>query len=290
MAAVFCLTIATGDTDGLFGLLLGEKPDAVQRLTAEEQELMLSVQCISSLDSPSGNSIAVVLSAVECKTELPRFEQLLCTMTYPSGPFIFQVWYAVLIGMASRTTTLHERGLLARALDLDRALGLDQAIEIWEIFLGQSELHGPVLDILCQALDLQPLAQWWEALRLRWLPRVPERITLMDPAIWAQTRQAFTDEIVDDSNCRHAASQLLLDTWLYLTGGIDALEESPFAELATLTRSHPSAPLQVAHCLRDLVYGDAAREEDLVHMVESDKPTFRKLFEGAFWRDRTTDD
>ena len=120
---------------------------------------------------------------------------------------------------------------------------------------------------------------------MRWLPRVPERITLVNPEIWQRTLQAFRNSTAEDADCRHAASQLLLDIWLYLTECIDSAQKSPFTELAGLTRSHDSACLKVAHCLRDIAYGDQSRTQDLTAMLQSDDPSFRQLFRGAFWID-----
>jgi hypothetical protein len=114
---------------------------------------------------------------------------------------------------------------------------------------------------------------------------VPERITLVNPAIWRRTLQAFRDSTADDQDCRHTASQLLLDIWLYLTQCVNSPQESPFAELADLTRSHDSACLKVAHCLRDIAYGDTSSAADLTAMVESDNPSFQQIFRKAFWID-----
>lgn len=120
---------------------------------------------------------------------------------------------------------------------------------------------------------------------MRWLPRVPERISLVNPEIWRRTLQAFRNSIPDEADCRHGASQLLFDIWLYLTNCIDAPQQSPFAELAGLTRSHDSACLKVAHCLRDMAYGDSSRAADLATMLESDDPSFQQIFRKAFWID-----
>ncbi len=147
------------------------------------------------------------------------------------------------------------------------------------------ELHGPILDLLCDIFRLSPPAPWWAALRVRWLPRVPERITLVNPEIWRRTLQAFRDSTADEADCRHAASQLLLDIWLYLTHCIDSPKQSPFAKLTALTRSHDSACLKVAHCLRDIAYGDESRTKALTAMIQSDVPGCRQLFRRAFWID-----
>jgi hypothetical protein len=73
--------------------------------------------------------------------------------------------------------------------------------------------------------------------------------------------------------------------WLWFAEYHDERDHSPFASLAQLTRHIDSPPLRVAHCIRDLAYGDASRADDLLAMVRSEEPEYRKLFEEAFWRD-----
>jgi hypothetical protein len=87
------------------------------------------------------------------------------------------------------------------------------------------------------------------------------------------------------SHCRHAASQLLFDIWLFLSGCVNSKEESPFAGLAKLTSQHPSVYLRVAHCLRDLAYGDGSGADLLYEMLNTDDPEYQQLFRDAFWRD-----
>ena len=64
-------------------------------------------------------------------------------------------------------------------------------------------------------------------------------------------------------------------------------ERSPFATLAQLTREIESPALQIAHCIRDLAYGDESRTGDLRAMVQSEEPGYRQIFEEALWRDPT---
>ena len=43
-------------------------------------------------------------------------------------------------------------------------------------------------------------------------------------------------------------------------------------------------PLRIAHCIRDLAYGDESRTDDLIAMVKSDDPHYRVIFEACLWR------
>jgi len=149
-----------------------------------------------------------------------------------------------------------------------------------------SDVYGPVLDLYVDLLALEPAVQWWEALRLRTLRQVPERITVANPRIWQRTEAAFIEGKADRWDEQHAATHLLFDIWLWLSDCYDGSSESPFATLADLTQNTPSVPLRVAHCLRDLAHGNESRRDDLVAMVESDDAACRDLFQDAFWIDR----
>ncbi|MHC1624363.1 MAG: hypothetical protein ACXQTR_07255 [Candidatus Methanospirareceae archaeon] len=43
-------------------------------------------------------------------------------------------------------------------------------------------------------------------------------------------------------------------------------------------------PLRIAHCIRDLAYGDESRTADLISMVKSNNPEYRAIFEACLWR------
>ena len=144
-------------------------------------------------------------------------------------------------------------------------------------------MQDVVLDLLCDILALRPRPQWREAARLRALPQVPERITLTQPAVWEATRQAFREQRATDMDYENAASQLLLDVWLWTTNAYNAPADSPFADLSGLTHALDVPMLRVAHCVRDIAHG-RDRSKDLRAMVESEDLGYRTLFEEAIWR------
>jgi hypothetical protein len=63
-----------------------------------------------------------------------------------------------------------------------------------------------------------------------------------------------------------------------------AASQALFAELADQTRHCDGASLRIAHCIRDLAYGDDSRTDDLTDMVASDDPAYREIFERCYWR------
>ena len=164
------------------------------------------------------------------------------------------------------------------------------------------------MQLLCEIFALIPTALWHEALRVAFLPTVPERIRLVDPQCWEETRDAFVTGERTEADIYAAASQLVLDGLLYIIGYHEpdanwlrevlhyeddkiaelqhAATESQalFAELADQTRNRGEAPLRVAHCIRDLAYGDKSRTDDLKAMVESNDPAYQEIFERCYWR------
>jgi hypothetical protein len=199
-----------------------------------------------------------------------------------------------------RIRKLIQKRAQARNLDLDfdinHSLDHDHVLDriivqskitnksFWEQILAESDLVNPILDILCNIFALAPRAQWWWALRLHFLPSVPQRIKVFDESIWEQTKTNFEIEEPDEVDIYNAAWQLMYDAWLYIFNYYQTPDESIFKKLAELTRNNEAPPLQIAHCIRDLAYGDETRTNDLIAMANSDDPGYRSIFEDCFWR------
>ena len=95
--------------------------------------------------------------------------------------------------------------------------------------------------------------------------------------------KAFEVVTAGETEIYLAAWQLIFDSWLYIFGYYEKREESLFKNLARLTADHDAPPLRIAHCIRDLAYGDETRTKDLVKMVRSKDPRYRKIFETCYW-------
>jgi hypothetical protein len=177
--------------------------------------------------------------------------------------------------------------VLDPARDLERALaGCLLAREYnWSWLRANREGSSIVLDLICETLELRPKPLWSEALRVRFFPKVPYRITLLDPDFWNRTLLAFRNGEATVAESADAAALLLLDVWFYLTSATRTREEPPFAELAERTRQSPAAELRIAHCIRDIAYGDHRRIYDLEAMVNSDDPELVRIFRRACWID-----
>ncbi|MDQ3813433.1 MAG: hypothetical protein M3347_05725, partial [Armatimonadota bacterium] len=167
-----------------------------------------------------------------------------------------------------------------RALDLAHSTDTD----LWRITLDSPKMFSVILDLLCDIFVLEPRAQWWEALRVSFLPTVPQRITLFDQNWWKQVENAFAENKAGEAEIYGAAWQLLFDSWLYIYEYYKSPHETLFGRLAELTRDIDAPPLRIAHCIRDLAYGDESRTDDLVAMVQSDDPAYRTIFERCYWR------
>jgi len=114
---------------------------------------------------------------------------------------------------------------------------------------------------------------------------VTTRITFTDPYVWQRTEAAFAQQLAEESDYLYAASQLLLDVWLWITGCHSSVNESPFLILAKLTRQIDFPPSHIAHCIRDIAYGDKPRVKDLEAMIHSKDPAYRTIFVEACWVD-----
>ncbi|MGC1121163.1 MAG: NACHT domain-containing protein [Candidatus Methanofastidiosia archaeon] len=188
-----------------------------------------------------------------------------------------------------------------RALELDRARALDRIlardldhlqdpsseIDVWGILLTNGEFCTFVLDLLCFMFKLEPHPQWSEALRVQFLPRIQDRVTFYQEETWEKVEDSFEKENAGRTEEYLAASLLILDTSLFIYGYHESEDKSAFRNLADLTRELDVPPLRIAHCIRDLAYGDESHIEDLVSMVKSDDPEYQEIFEAALWRSRS---
>lgn len=70
-----------------------------------------------------------------------------------------------------------------------------------------------------------------------------------------------------------------------LAGHLAAAVETQqlLAEIAEQTRNSPEPALRIAHCIRDLAYGDESRAEDLKVMVHSAAPEYHQIFVDCYW-------
>jgi hypothetical protein len=171
---------------------------------------------------------------------------------------------------------------------------------------ADAEILDATANYLAHALDLRPNPVWVEALRVSRLTMLPDRQPLVDPGAWRSALDAFTEGTADEQATWSAASQLFLDGALYMLGfhqpeddWLDALgysgdmiaahrttaaeTQSLFAQLADNTRDRPDPALRIAHCIRDLAYGDESRAEDLKAMVESEDPAYHQIFVDCYW-------
>lgn len=156
--------------------------------------------------------------------------------------------------------------------------------DFWQAILATPGLYNPIIDYLCDIFALKPRTQWWEALRFNFLPHIPQRITIYNETTWRKVENAFATGKAGETEVYNAAWQILFDSWLYIFGYYKSPNESIFSNLVQLTDAIDAAPLRIAHCIRDLAYGDASRTDDLISMVKSNDPEYRKIFETCFWR------
>lgn len=185
------------------------------------------------------------------------------------------------------TYLLHENKVMAQLLILilDKTLAQKKSSEdFWNIILSKPRFYNSLLYTFFIILGVKTHTFFWiEALRVNFLPKIPERITLFDESKWKQVEQAFEKGNFGETEVYSAAWQLMFDSWLYIFGNHNTREESIFEHLAQLTQNIDAPPLRIAHCIRDLAYGDKSRANDLAAMVNSNDPRYREIFERCLW-------
>jgi hypothetical protein len=116
---------------------------------------------------------------------------------------------------------------------------------------------------------------------------LPQKNTIKVEALWKKIETTFNKNKEGEPEIYTAAWLLIFDAWLYIYGYYQSKDESMSTHLADITRDIDAPPLRIAHCIRDLVYGDESRTEDLVSLVRSDDPEYREIFETAYWRSKS---
>lgn len=154
----------------------------------------------------------------------------------------------------------------------------------WQLFLSMPELYTPLLELLCDVFDLKPRIQWLETLRTNFLPKIPQKISILDKDIFKNIETAYEEKNVTETEIYLAASYLIFDSWLYAFKYYETPEDSMFKRLADLTREIDALPIKIAHSIRDLAYGDKSKINELKKMVISDSQENRSIFEFYLWK------
>jgi hypothetical protein len=173
----------------------------------------------------------------------------------------------------------------ARGLYPHPDLKMDRKSLWWQKFQTQPDLCGPLLDHLVSVLELKPKPLWWEFIRVRVLPTLPGRLRTYDRALWKRTTTRIESGTATDLDLWCAAHHLLTDSALWVAAVFKEPADSPARKLAQLTREIDFPALRIAHCLRDLAYGDESRTDDLADLVKSSDPEYQKFFRDAYWID-----
>lgn len=170
------------------------------------------------------------------------------------------------------------------ALRKARSFSEESGVSFSKSVLGNPDLYMAMLELYCDAFRLRPRAQWLEALRIAFLPTIPSRLNNINRIVFADMEQAFHERRFGQTEIHCAAYQLLIDTWFWTQEYYAHPNDSPFLELAGLTRDVDSPPLRIAHCIRDIAYGDMSRAEDMISMIQSDQPEYSSIFESCLWK------
>lgn len=143
-------------------------------------------------------------------------------------------------------------------------------------------VHTLVINTLCDTLRLEPRAQWSEALRIGFMPRIQCRIPQLNGRTWDAVEASLADGSAGETEEFIAAWLLFFDSWLYIHECYASPKDSPFGNLARRTLNSAAPPLTIAHCIRAMAFGDESRTAEFSKLVDSDAPEYRSIFERCY--------
>jgi hypothetical protein len=177
----------------------------------------------------------------------------------------------------------------------------------WAALIADPVKARIINQFVISIFDLRPLPLWDEALGTLFLPTVPRRAPLADPARWHKTVSAFADGEPSRADIYSASWQVLFDGMLFVIGFYGPNEDGlrkqlkysdehveehriaaaelkkNFSAIAESTRQRHEAPLQIAHCFRDICYGDETGVAIFEAMIESGNPDILEIFKVCGW-------
>jgi hypothetical protein len=144
-------------------------------------------------------------------------------------------------------------------------------------FLLETGTYTPVFTTICEHLKLEPRSQWFEALRVDFLPRFKYRLPLLSGNKWEKIEASFNNGAISAGDEFLAAWLVIFDAWLYLLRAYDSADNSPFVGLLALTRNSTAPALKVAHYFRDQVFGDGLPNDDFLPTLQSLDSTLQEI-------------
>jgi hypothetical protein len=170
----------------------------------------------------------------------------------------------------SKKVELDKKRMLSRTIDTDIRITRKRKKEVfWQSVILSPEFANFLISTLCVTLNLEPNAQWSEALHLSFLPQIPERISLFYKLLWKRVEHIFENGEAGEVEIHIAAWQLLFDSWLYLVEYYHDPNESLFAHLADITSTLDNFPLRIAHFIRNTAYGNIPTTKEIETLIET---------------------
>ena len=153
---------------------------------------------------------------------------------------------------------------------------------VWDNFIASPDLYNEMLNLICDCLQLEPRYFWWEALRVSFLPKVPDLMHMFDHDMWLKVIENFRNETYNQEDIYVASWLILINSWL--TNYYKDKHLAIFDEIITLTHSIDNAPIQLAHCIRDISQGDQDKTSILAQMIKSEESNFDTMFRACLWK------
>ncbi|QNF34844.1 NACHT domain-containing protein [Adhaeribacter swui] len=175
-------------------------------------------------------------------------------------------------------------GNSSRLFDREIAIIRDSNMDdTWKLFQSNIKLITPLLNILCDGFELEPRALWFEALRVGFLPKIPETnlfsndYILEDKILYSNTASSFSN------NGYHEALLILVNLWISIFGNPSVIENSNFLDLVENARKSDLAPVKLVVNIFDLIYSSDSKSDEIISMIISDNPEFVAMFREINW-------
>lgn len=139
------------------------------------------------------------------------------------------------------------------------------------------------IDLLCEIFQLNPKAQWKDALRFSKMDIISQRLESFTRDYFDEINTSIQAEKVDITKSYSYSLVLLLDTWLNILLYHDSSNNTIFSKLIELISNIDEPPICIARCIRELGYGNLSKWRELKDMIESNDVRLSIIFKSNYW-------
>lgn len=141
---------------------------------------------------------------------------------------------------------------------------------LWQVFSNTPRLHEPLLQLACDTFNLNPRLFWWEALRNEMVHKDFSILDIFNEITIKKIESSFVDGTESELEIFIASCQIIFDTWLYMSNYYEEQSPSMFRDIIAITKDSIHKPIRLAHCVRDIAYGDNSKIDEFNQVISLD--------------------